>query len=101
MLKSKTKVEPYDVYIGIHDGYLFLEVFPFNNLNGNSLKIPMETLYKYEIEYVLGDKNWKSKKLEGFTDKVSISDFTKPDMPKLLAWWTHFLPRPKKVRRRK
>ena len=95
MLTKKKKVALYDVYIGVHDDYLYLEVFPDADIRGHALKIPMTKLYKDEIDYVLRIENWDSIDLEGFTDKQNIADFIKPEMPKLIAWWTHFLPKPK------
>lgn len=95
---TKKKVAPYDIYIGVHDDYLYLEVFPEEGSAGHSLRIPMEKLYADEIAYALKIENWQELDLEGFTDKQSYSNFVQAEMPKLLAWWTHFLPKPRRRR---
>lgn len=91
------KVEPYDLYLGVHDDYLYLEVFPYPEVPvANSMKIPMTKLYAEEISYALDMDDWEEKDLEGWTDKQDFANFVQADMPKLLAWWVHFLPIPKK-----
>lgn len=97
LLSRSQKVDPYDVYVGVHDDYLYLEVFPYPEVpRGSSLKIPMTKLYQEEVAYALDLENWQEKDLEGWTDKQDFADFVQADMPKLLAWWVHFLPTPKK-----
>lgn len=90
----KTKTKNYDLFVGVHDDYLFIEAFPYEDgIRSHQLKIPMEKLYAEEISYALDMEEWDTQDLEGFTDKQKLGDFVKPEMPKLLAWWTHFLPR--------
>jgi hypothetical protein len=91
------KTEQYDIYFGVLDDYLHLEAFPEGELeHSHHLKIPMTKLYHEEIAYALELEKWSEKDLEGFTDKKPIGEFIKADMPKLLAWWSEFLPRPKR-----
>lgn len=97
LLSRKQKVDPFDIFIGVHDDYLYLEVFPYPEVpTGNSLKIPMTKSYAEEIEYALGLEKWQETDLEGWTEKRDYADFVQADMPKLLAWWVHFLPIPRR-----
>lgn len=82
------------VYTGVHDGYLYVEAFPGED--SRLLKLPLEKLYAEEIEYILGFRDWDTRDLEGYTHQQALGEFIQPEMPKILAWWTHFLMKERK-----